>query len=420
MSADALSITDITSQLQGTYYGLVHLQIATACYATPGDRSAIPKAVTDFIQNTIAAPPDPTKGGQPLPGYWQVDWGPAATTDNSNLSFICSFRAPKQGSTPGEPYFFAVGIRGTDISTGPLALVRQILQDFNSFTVANWSSVLGSLPNPAQRTVPSGNLGMVATGTAGGIRTIAGLTSSFNGSEVTIAAALGSLLRSYPNKPVVVTGHSLGGCQMQVMAAYLAWQLYGTQTSTVPGIIPHAFAPSTAGTTAFAATYDTLFGQGGGFWFNSLDLVPCGFVELNRVAAPSPYTTPELWTAYKWPPGSTYTDENGKVIDVSGTPGPAAPVDLVKAANTALKDPLFPHYARPGNNLHRLDGQMPTPDQIAQTINLGKLSPAGTLAMLEYHHFPQYYAQLVRGISGVQSYNFQMPPVVPAPQAALE
>jgi hypothetical protein len=396
---------DISQQILSNYYGLVWLQVATACYGSSGDKKSIPAVIKDFVENSMAAPPDPTNNGEPLEGYWSLDWGPGDTWDNSNLSILCSFRAPRPSfDEAGKPYFFVVGIRGTDTSVGGVALIQQILQDFNAFTQQDWKDVLADAPNPIVSKVPQDIKAKVSTGTAHGFLRIAKQKFSYKGKKVTIVEALDNLLGTYEQTPVIITGHSLGGCQTQVMAAYLAWQLCDTQSTSVGGaVIPHAFAPSTAGDPDFAKLYDTLFPYGG-FWFNTLDLVPCGFTELNRIAAPKPYKTPELWTAYKWPLQSTYTFDN-KYFDVSNTSVSACPKILVEAADVACK--ILPSYARPSNNQYEMPGEIPTPERLRKTMNLAQsVDPTSAAQVLMYNHFPQYYSQLVGAVSGVEPYKF--------------
>ncbi|MGR9014275.1 MAG: hypothetical protein ACU83U_11570, partial [Gammaproteobacteria bacterium] len=114
------------SVFQGTDYGLVWLNLANTAYIQQGAKQE--KTIIDTINYAfnpppsevyVQNPPDPNNPGNPLAGYWNVDWGPAITDDNSNLLFLVSFRQGTRPASPsdtqGAPYFFAVVIRGTDV-----------------------------------------------------------------------------------------------------------------------------------------------------------------------------------------------------------------------------------------------------------------------------------------------------------------
>lgn len=365
------------SVFQGTQYGLVWLGLANAAYIQQGtpDTGVIARTIQFAFNPTdgktyIPNPPTPPgmeSLSSPLPGYWNVDWGPGITSDNSNLLYLVSFRQgtrPAPGGPQGDPYFFAVAIRGTDISTGRLALLQQVLQDFDAVTKVPLTVALADplVPKPGKLLPPLKLLAGVSTGTASGFTRMAALQSSYvdpstnKAATGPIAAALLAYLTYYKGVPLVVTGHSLGGCQTQIMATYLAWQLSDTATAKAQAIYPNAIAPSTAGDAGFASYYDSLFPYGH-FWFNQLDLVPCGFANLATIFT--------LWQKSKWPPGSidpATNQPNG------GTAGPRAPDVLTLLAATLGPEILLQDYARPSKGLMPMSNGLPPSQTILEML----------------------------------------------------
>lgn len=401
---------------QGTDYGLVWLNLANTAYIQQGAEQKViidtikyafnPSSNKVYVQNL----PNPDKSGDTLPGYWNVDWGPAITEDNSNLLFLVSFR---QGTRPanasdkqGDPYFFAVVIRGTDVGSDDEALLQQVLQDFNAFTKIDLPLVFIDplVPKPG-KLIPPLTTAAVAAGTAAGFTRMSRLTSNYYDADGarqndTLAAALLSYLDAYSGVPLVVTGHSLGGCQTQIMATYLAWQLEATATAKDKAIFPNAYAPSTAGDAAFAAYYDNLF-PGGNFWLNTLDLVPCGFANLSEIAS--------LWQTLTWPLGSNDPSNNA---DIAGTNAPSAP-SLLKELTADLGSEIAAQgYTRPSVGVHAMAGGIPTPQEILNMLdsNNGNPTPKDNqeaisgIGMLMWQHFMPAYTTLVGAVSGVIDY----------------
>jgi len=333
--------------LKGTYYGLVHLTLAAAAYIDEGDLPAITAALTRTI--TAGLPPLPAPGNPTgtIPGAWVLDWGPGIDADNSNLVYLCSYR---QGGPTGAPLFFAVVIRGTDTSARPLGVLDELKEDLDAFHQVPWVGALSTLPNPYQRAVPQVLEGKTAQGSVDGLGVILGLKAVNNS---TLMDGLMTALAGAPGTPLVVTGHSLGGCQTQIMAAYLNWQVGGL----VPAIFPNPFAPPTAGDPAFAATYDSLFPYGN-FWFNTLDLVPHAFCDVTGIKA--------LW------------GQSG---------GPDCP-DAMKLIIDLLAGDL-PPYARPTVGLRQLAGSYNPGAQPTDLIE------TAWEAQLLYQHFPPCYRTLM-------------------------
>jgi Lipase (class 3) len=398
---------DLTPYLRGTSLGQVWLGLSAVAYASETDKSKIVPAVQNAFKDPtlVPPPPDPTSGtGAALPGRWSLDWGPAVTTeDNANALYVASFRDPGD-----KPYFFAVAIRGTDTSVGIIPLFQQIFEDFGVFGPRDFSEVLKAttllhphgVPNPAKRDT-SAVAGKIAPGTADGFRRMANLKAVCQGKSVTVAGAVLDLLATYPGTPLIVTGHSLGGCQTQVMAAYLSWQLGNAPGSTATPVYPNPIAPSTAGNKDFAAWYDSLFPYGN-FWFNTLDIVPCGFCDLPHVE--------DLWGAYPWPAGSVNPDTKPPSPIPPGTTGPACPAFLKDLIDSLLGKYIEKcGYTRPSVGLRQLDGSLPTPQAIAKFLAdqnpTGKPGDAmGGIAMLEWQHFLPCYHALIEQVAGVLPY----------------
>lgn len=380
---------DITHALRGTYYGLVHLGLATLAYASESQGSQVVAAVNAILADPVKFPPlpglpdpaNPTAPPVPLNGYWKLDWG-GDVGDNANAIFIISFRqglSPAQAGQEGAPYFFAVVNRGTDTSAWKGAVAVELFEDLDAFGQTPWATVLGELPNPCQRTVPAGLTGRIANGTAEGLRLVTKFPANWEGQPVTVAGAMAALLAEYPGTPLVVTGHSLGACLTQVVAAYLAWQLYDTQTTALPDVLPNPFAPPTPGDPQFAAMYDTLF-PNGHFWFNTGDLVPCAWTNIAAI--------PSLWGSYTWPQPAGTTPQ-------PTVSGPGCPLTLEAVEATWGKD--VPPYARPTVNQHALMGSLPTQATIMDF--LAACSPKTAWdswgGQLLWQHFPPcYHAQI--------------------------
>jgi hypothetical protein len=181
------------------------------------------------------------------------------------------------------------------------------------------------------------------------------------------------LLTQDPKMPIVVTGHSLGGCQVTVMAPYLAKNLpHGTV------VVPNPFAPPTAGNTVFAQTQFDLAFPGANVWWNSLDLVPQAYASVAEIDS--------LWNGYKWP---------------DGTPGPVLPADhfvgpFVKQVADFLKIGRY-DYTRPATGNQMLHGSLPQPATIQQFLTDSGSTEAWNswAAQLLWQHMPPNYHALI-------------------------
>lgn len=372
----------VREALRTTYYALVHLSLANLAYASENDGKSVVSAVTAILADPnklppLPAPPDAdNRGAAPLPidGYWKLDWG-GDIGDNTNGVLIMSFRdgaRPAAGAPDGVPYFFAVSIRGTDTEAWKGAEIVEIFEDLDAFGQTPWAAVLGTLPNPSRRTIPPALTGKIANGTADGLRIISRFGAPLGGQPETLAGAMAALLAEYPATPVVITGHSLGACLTQVVAAYLAWQLYDTQSTPLVDMLPNPFAPPAAGDAAFAAMYDTLF-PNGHFWFNETDLVPHAWTEVLNI--------PKLWVAQAWP------------APAGGEPpaGPKCPFAFDAVVD--LWGKKVPPYARPSVNQQALAAGLPTQDVITAFLQSSSSTSAWNSwsAQLLWQHMPPCY-----------------------------
>jgi triacylglycerol lipase len=233
------------------FFALCYLMLANLAYA---DEDNAQKAIQQ-ITNLLPTMPVPQAT---VAGKWRLAWGPQAVlNDNSNLMYGAEF----SDSVSGLPVFAAVVIRGTDTQANPSGVITQLVEDLD---VEN------------QVVFPSGNQvgSKIAQGTQACLNILTGFTDSSNR---TIDQYLNGFVAENPRAPVVVTGHSLGGCQTTVMALYLSGKLPGGTS-----IVPTSFAAPTAGNPAFIQLYEQTFP----FcprWFNTLDLVPMAFAGFNGI-----------------------------------------------------------------------------------------------------------------------------------------
>jgi hypothetical protein len=420
-----LTPSERVTVLRSETYGMVFLGLANAAYAGASDRirHTIAQALLSTI-NGLPPLPDITELGiKPptafVPGGWSLDWGPAFPSsdlaDHSNMIYIASYR-----DTNDQPYFYVVGIRGTDVSTTKASIVRQVLQDFNAFETVPWNSLFtdSKIVTPPAKTGPT-QQGNVAKGSFGGAKTL--ITSDplppsdQKKTQVKghLAAALSSLLDGNSAIPIVVTGHSLGGCQTQTIASFLDWYFPDNT------VIPHAFAPSTAGDTAFIN--NSVFDYGG-FWFNTLDLVPLGYVTFynsdtqqfpDAVVDPNADTVTEgVWLGASWGVGNLWgafpwsTSDSCDIDQSNLTLGPPLPfdTDIAKLLEKYGDDLIGHYYARPSSPdvLKKMPGTVPdacTLSAFYAAMNKVENPPesawSDSLTQLEWQHFPPNYKILL-------------------------
>ncbi len=375
--------------LKSPYYGMVYLGLANAAYTCEGSKN---DAIHDSFQKLfdkdnqskyLPQLPDVSQAGDSDPqniisGYWSLDWGPAIADDNSNLIYIASYRinTPKSNT----PIFYAVVIRGTDISTGPDGLINQIAQDIKDFKLYSWNDLLsGKLkdhraPDNVTGVSTNGQIGNISNGSILGFTKLASLIPEKSTDD--LAHAVKGLLDKY-QAPIVVTGHSLGGNQAQVVAAYLDWQ-FGNQTT----VIPQPFAPPTPGDNDFASLPVFANGQ---FWYNTFDLVPYAYIMVNNnTELGLTWANQNLWQTFYWP-------------STEHTPGPTLPGEIRVAIGTVgFAVPKV--FSRPNKGgMIELEGSLPDVfviKEFLETTN-SKADPTGSKAQLMWQHFPPCYHELM-------------------------
>lgn len=187
-------------------------------------------------------------------GYasWQVAWGPALNADRSNLLYVA------QNSETGQ---LAVSIRGSDFS-----FWLNWLEDLAAIRLVPYDQFVPTASKAAQ----------IAFGTAVGLRQVLGMLDGTKSLETFLTAAP-------EGTPILITGHSLGGCLASVLAPCVANWLGSSSNLSV-----YTIAAPSPGNEDFADYYNTLFtlqsGHSTAFrFFNSLDVVPNAWASLTTV-----------------------------------------------------------------------------------------------------------------------------------------
>lgn len=259
MSSPALEIPDNVKaarlQVQTSdFFALCYLMLCQLSYAAEDNG---PEAVKQ-IRTQLPKMPVPTQG--PVQGQWRLAWGPQIPNDgsNSNLMYAAEFI----DSVSKVPVFSAVVIRGTDTQARPSGIVKQIIED---------------LAADKQISFPAGNTtgSKIALGSSIGLTTLTNFKDPDTGQL--IETYLQGFVTENPDAPIVVTGHSLGGCQTTVMATYLS-----TKLPPETKFVPNSFAAPTAGNSDFIQLYQTSF-PFSPRWYNNIDLVPNAFASLAKI-----------------------------------------------------------------------------------------------------------------------------------------
>ena len=122
-------------------------------------------------------------------GYksWQVAWGPALNADRSNLAYA------SRNSETGQ---LAVSIRGSDFS-----FWLNWIQDLAVITLVPYDQFVPSVSSTLQ----------IARGTAIGLRNVLRMQDGTESLETFLTAAP-------EGTPILITGHSLGGCLASALA----------------------------------------------------------------------------------------------------------------------------------------------------------------------------------------------------------
>jgi hypothetical protein len=234
------------------FFALCYLMLCQLSYANENKREKAIDQITKLL------PTMPAPRNAPVDGRWALGWGPEATDNNSNLMYAAEF-VDKAINTP---VFSAVVIRGTDTEAKPSGILTQIVEDLDAADQVSF---------PQDDKTGS----RIAQGTAKGLKALLDFRDPPKTGR-TIEDYVQTFVTSHRGAPVVVTGHSLGGCQTTVLALDLAAKL-------PPGtIVPNTFAGPTAGNAAFVHLYEKTF-TFAPRWFNDIDLVPNAFASLDAV-----------------------------------------------------------------------------------------------------------------------------------------
>jgi Lipase (class 3) len=186
-------------------------------------------------------------------GYraWQVVWGPAVNVDRSNLAYVA------RNSVTGQ---LAVSIRGSDFS-----FWLNWIQDLAAITLVPYNQFVPSASSTSQ----------IARGTAIGLRNVLRMQDGTESLETFLTAAP-------EGTPILLTGHSLGGCLASALAPCVAdWR------GSTASIFVYTIAAPSPGNAEFADYYNALFTDESGStafrFFNTLDVVPNAWATLDNV-----------------------------------------------------------------------------------------------------------------------------------------
>jgi Lipase (class 3) len=206
-------------------------------------------------------------------GYmsWQVAWGPALNADRSNLLYAAWNSETSQ---------LGVSIRGSDFS-----FWLNWLEDLAVLRLVPYDQFVRTASKTAQ----------IAFGTAIGLRQVLGMQDGTKSLETFLTAAP-------EGTPILITGHSLGGCLASALAPCVANWLGSTSSLFV-----YTIAAPSPGNDDFASYYNALFTAQSGHstafrFFNSLDVVPNAWASLNTVET-------------YYPPLVSYPSDINKIID---------------------------------------------------------------------------------------------------------
>lgn len=280
--ATPVPFDDAQAWLNGPYYGLCYLSLAWQAYAK------YPAA----IPSGIAAMPAPK---ELMDGYqWQCVWGPVSDASpgdlsGPNLAYVVALNTITQ---PPKPVFVVVVLRGTDLSLALPADLAQLKDDLEVWKQVKWS-------DPSVACPIVGGEACVAQGTSIALGKLMAATAGF-GSPTLFEFLYDLETNKCPGTPIVVTGHSLGGCLTTVVGPYLAEQF--ANKGVAVDILANPLAPPSAGNKAFglnvyAASLSQKYASGSALWFNKND--PAGYFwnhEPNDLPClPDVYTgTPEF------------------------------------------------------------------------------------------------------------------------------
>lgn len=186
----------------------------------------------------------------------------------AEVVFVAELAIP--GSLVGA---LAVVIRGTDFSTTVEGIFEEVAFD------------LSVLSRKAPPWLGLTNI-QLSRGAYDDYKTIAGFTFGGGANPQSLVDYVAARMNACKNSQgffpqLVVTGHSLGGCQVSVVAAALAAQLPSLGVDRQ--VFPISFAAPTAGNAAFAGYFHNLCPSSRRI-SNTLDIVPHGWAGLRSIA----------------------------------------------------------------------------------------------------------------------------------------
>nr|WP_294508684.1 lipase family protein [uncultured Rhodopila sp.] len=197
---------------------------------------------------------DEINAGLNQAGYesWKVAWGPALNPDRSNMMYA---------ARNDETGHLAVSIRGSDFS-----FWLNWIEDLATLVLVPYEEFVPGIDHSAQ----------IARGTAIGLRQLLRMQDGTQSLQAFLATAP-------EGTPILVTGHSLGGCLAAGLAPCVADWVGGPANLSV-----YTIAAPSPGNAAFATYYNTLFSSPSGHstafrFFNSLDVVPNAWASLGTV-----------------------------------------------------------------------------------------------------------------------------------------
>ncbi len=312
-----MTVSAPTPTLNGPFYGLCYLSLAWLAYAP--EVSGIIDAVEDM----------PVPDG--VSGTWSCPWGPVSDAANpNNLSGANLCYVAVLSDANKAPLFAVVVLRGTDLALSVNMNAQQVMQDLDVAVEVDWSF-------PSNRSATGAK---IALGTSTALQRIT--------AQAYDSQTLGDFISTFvqtTGAPVVVTGHSLGGCLTQVMTVYLAGVLSQNANITSYAVLGNPFAPTTAGNPAFVALYNDAacapgdtpaYPLGVNMWVNTNDVVPYAWADLGGIknlwgaAVPTPNDCVDAFIALT--AATSYQQPGYNVIPAFTTP--VATMIYDKASNT--------------------------------------------------------------------------------------
>ena len=201
-----------------------------------------------------------------MPG-WSCSWGPCESHDQANKAMVA-----KHEDESGNLLELVVALRGTQFHSEGKA--RQIIEDLSIRTQVKYPYC----------TDPKA---LIAKGTNEALEHIVTLASDGEDIASHLLQMLGKAKE--PEKVTIgITGHSLGGCLVTVVAPWL-YHALTKKLDSVPSILPCSFAAPTAGNKEFAKFFQNLFPNALRVC-NSLDIAPLAFAPEGLAAMENLYS----------------------------------------------------------------------------------------------------------------------------------